>query len=81
MGSRSNAQAAEQTAHPTAVRAGGRVLPQIVVLKSVNSRLKRFSQAGAAVLYARNTVSLQIGGLRVNIRKLGYPVRGEFLIP
>ena len=37
MGSRSNAQAAEQTAHPTAVRAGGRVLPQIVVLKSVNS--------------------------------------------
>ncbi len=30
-------QAAEQTAHPTAVRAGGRVLPHIAVLKSVNS--------------------------------------------
>jgi hypothetical protein len=30
-------QAAEQTAHPTAVRAGGRVSAQIVVLKSVNS--------------------------------------------
>jgi hypothetical protein len=30
-------EAAEQTAHPTAVRAGGRVLRQIAVLKSVNS--------------------------------------------
>lgn len=36
VGSRSVVQAAEQTAHPLAVRAGGRVLPQIGVLKSVN---------------------------------------------
>jgi len=35
----SSVQAAEQTAHPTAVRAGGRVLPQIAVLKSANSLL------------------------------------------
>jgi len=34
-------QAAEQTAHPTAVRAGGRVSAQIVVLKSVNSPFYR----------------------------------------
>jgi hypothetical protein len=30
-------QAAEQTDHPSAVRAGGWVLPQIAVLKVVNS--------------------------------------------
>jgi hypothetical protein len=37
VGSLSDVQAAEQTAHLPAVRAGGRVLPQIAVLKSVNS--------------------------------------------
>jgi len=37
VGSRFVVQAAEQTAHPSAVRAGGRVLAQIAVLKSVNS--------------------------------------------
>ena len=30
-------QAAEQTAHPTAVRAGGRVSPQIAALKSTKT--------------------------------------------
>ncbi len=38
VGSHFIVQAAEQTATPSAVRAGGRVLPQIAVLKSVNSR-------------------------------------------
>jgi hypothetical protein len=37
-------QAAEQTAHPTAVRAGGRVLPQIAAAKSVNSLFLRIDR-------------------------------------
>ena len=36
-------QVAEQTAHPTAVRGGGRVLPQIAVLKSAKSPQKAAS--------------------------------------
>jgi hypothetical protein len=40
VGSHFDVRVAEQTAHPKCVRAGGRVLPQMAVLKSVNSRFR-----------------------------------------
>jgi hypothetical protein len=39
VGSHFDVRVAEQTAHPKCVRAGGRVVPQIAVLKSVNRRI------------------------------------------
>jgi hypothetical protein len=75
----------KQTAHPSAVRAGGRVLPQITVLESVNSpifiavvgNVFEFANQRVAVRVAPNGVAEMLRGqsVRAVLEPFGEPRR------